>query len=64
MYVRRYTVVDHVSYSEVVPEQLHDESTVLVRVLLHLVQFSNSILKCLNNGSTNNFCSCSVDHRK
>ncbi len=52
-------VVDCVSYSEVVPEQLHDESTVLVRVLLQLVQLSNSSVKCLNNNTLRcKLCCC------
>ena len=35
------------TYSEVVSEQLHDESAVLVGVLLKSVQLSNGLVKCL-----------------
>ena len=35
------------SYSQVIPEQLHDECGVFVRVLLQLIQFSNCIIKSL-----------------
>lgn len=33
--------------SEVVPQQLHDESAVLVRLLAKCIEFSNSFLKSL-----------------
>ena len=37
-----------IPYSQVVSQQLHDEGTVLVGLLLQVVQVSNGIVKCLN----------------
>ena len=36
------------SHGEVVPEQLHDESAILIGVLLQLVQLSNGVIESLN----------------
>ena len=36
------------SHGEVIPEQLHDESAVLVGVLLQLVQLSNGVIESLS----------------
>ena len=36
------------SHGEVVPEQLHDESAVLVGILLQLVQLSNGVIESLS----------------
>ena len=36
-----------ITYSEIVPKELHDESAVFVRVLLQIVQLRNSVIKCL-----------------
>ena len=45
---KRQCVCVCASHGEVVPEQLHDESAVLVGVLLQLVQLSNGVIESLN----------------
>ena len=42
------------TYSEIVSEQLHDESAVLVGVLLKSVQLSNGLVKCLKKQKKQN----------
>ena len=34
-------------YREVVPEQLHDQRAVFVRLFLKCIQFCDSVIKCL-----------------
>lgn len=37
-----------ITYSQVVSQELHDQSAIFIRIFFHCIQFSNGIIKCLN----------------